>query len=229
MRSFIQRYLDPTDSLLEIIYGVLIVMTFTLAFRAFDASTMPVVVTTSMLEQQVQRLFVAAFGCTIAWGIIDGVIYVLTSMAERAANQRLIGAVNAAPDADKATDIIAGELDEKLGPVSTDAARQALYDDIRQQVRVMQPLPQGLKRDDVFGAIGLVLAAIVATLPVVIPFLFVRDPFVAIRTSNLVAILMLFLVGYRWAKLAGGKPIRIGLLLAGIGVVIVLIAIPLGG
>jgi len=40
---------------------------------------------------------------------------------------------------------------------------------------------------------------------------------------------MRFGVGYTWAKAIGGKPIKMGPLVAVVGVVIILVAIPLGG
>ena len=84
-------------------------------------------------------------------------------------------------------------------------------------------------RDDVFGAIAVFFLAVVATLPVAIPFLFVDDPFQAIRLSDLLAIIMLFVVGTAWARYTNARPIQMGLVLAGIGLALVLIAIPLGG
>jgi hypothetical protein len=228
MHAFISRYLEPIDALTEIIYGLLIVMTFTMAFRAFDASSL-----TGRLdivaEASVRRLLIAAFGCTVAWGLIDGVIYVMSSLAERGERQRLIKVIKTAPDERAATEAIAEELDDAVGPLASDAGRGQLYADVLEHLRDEPPAHEGIKREDIYGAIALVLLAIVATLPVVIPFLFVTDPAAAIRTSNLIAIAMLFIAGYRWAKYARANPLKIGLLTAGIGVVLVLVAIPLGG
>jgi hypothetical protein len=230
MRSFVSRYLDPMDRLLELIYGLLIVMTFTMAFRAIDANAFP----RALAIESVNRLFIAAFGCTIAWGLIDGVIYMLTCVAERGEAQRMLKAVKEAPDETTAIAAVADQFDSTLEPVMGEAERQEVYCDVLHHLRDNESKPEGakpegVKREDVYGAIATVMMAVVATLPVVIPFLFIRDPFAALRASNLIAIAMLFIAGYRWAKHAGGKPLKIGLLLAGIGVVMVLVAIPLGG
>jgi hypothetical protein len=224
-RGFISRYLDPIDRLSEIIYGLLIVMTFTMAFRSFDANSFP----NQLAVVSVRRLFIAAFGCTIAWGLIDGVIYVLTSVAERGEKQRMVKAISQAPDEPAAIAAVADELDSKLEPVTSETERQELYRGIVRHLRDHVPKAQMVERDDVYGAAALVIINLVATLPIVIPFLFIRDPFVALRASNIIAIGMLFVAGYLWAKNAGAKPLKIGLLLAGIGVGMVLIAIPLGG
>jgi hypothetical protein len=227
MRGFISRYLDPIDRLAEIIYGLLIVMTFTMAFRAFDSSVASNV--EAVATAGVTQLFIAAIGCTIAWGLIDGVIYVLTSVADRGAKQRMITAIQQAPDDAAAAAAVATHLDASLEPVTSDEERARLYHDIVAQLRDNEPRRVGVKREDVYGAVALFLLALVATLPVVIPLLFISDPFVALRASNLIAIVMLFIAGYRWAKHAGGKPLWFGFLTAGIGVVLVLVAIPLGG
>ena len=77
--GFLQRFLDPIDRITEAIYAVLIVMTFTMAYRAIDASAFP----TQPVSQLVTQLAIAAFGCAVAWGIIDGAMFILLSMLER--------------------------------------------------------------------------------------------------------------------------------------------------
>jgi VIT1/CCC1 family predicted Fe2+/Mn2+ transporter len=63
----------------------------------------------------------------------------------------------------------------------------------------------------------------------VIPFLVFRDTYLAIRASNIVAIAMLFAVGYWLAKHGGHNPWRTGFSVVLLGVVLVGIAIALGG
>jgi VIT1/CCC1 family predicted Fe2+/Mn2+ transporter len=157
------------------------------------------------------------------------VISVLTSVAERGEKQRMIRAIQRAPDEQTALAAVADELDSTLEPVTDDAERQELYRVVLSRLRDNEPKVEGVEREDVYAAIGLVILAIVATLPVVIPLLFSKDPFVALRASNLIAITMLFVAGYLWARHAGVNPVKTGLLLAGIGLVMVLVAIPLGG
>lgn len=104
------------------------------------------------------------------------------------------------------------------------------YQQAYARMRDNEPKRVGFKREDFLGAIGVVLVAILVTLPIVIPiFLFRNDVNLAVRASNLMAIVMLFLFGFYWGKHAGNRPIGVGLLLAAFGVVTVLIAIPLGG
>jgi len=223
--GFFSRYLDPIWRLSEMIYGILIVMTFTLAFRSIDANTINAEMASG---EAVRRMFLAAMGCTIAWGFIDGVMYIMTSLFERANSQRLVRTIQTAPDKQAAIAAIQDEMDEELSVVDP-ADRQALYNTLYEGLRDVELKRTGVIRDDVMGAIAVALIAFVAVLPVVVPFLFIPDPVAAIRASNLIAVVMLFLIGYRWAKYVNANPWKIGALLSGVAVVIVMIAIPLGG
>ena len=68
-----------------------------------------------------------------------------------------------------------------------------------------------------------------ASLPAALPYLVIGDPWIALRVSNALLIGMLFWVGYRWASYTSFNPLRFGLGLTVLGVILVLIAIPLGG
>jgi hypothetical protein len=222
---FTARYLDPVDRLAEVVYGVLIVLTFTLAYRGIESRYgAPEGVATA-----VQRMLLAAIGCTIAWGLIDGVMYILTSVFERSQRQRLLVDIQRAPDERTAVTMVGETLEDTLGEVLTDEQRAQLSVAIYQRFRDVRPKRIGVTRDDVLGAMAVFIYAVVATLPVAIPYLFIDDPFRAIRLSNLIAIVMLFVVGVAWARYTNARPLRMGLMLAGIGLAMVLIAIPLGG
>jgi VIT1/CCC1 family predicted Fe2+/Mn2+ transporter len=64
---------------------------------------------------------------------------------------------------------------------------------------------------------------------VVIPFLIFDEVQRALRASNLVAIAMLFAVGYLLARHGGYRPVLTGASMVLLGVVLVLITIALGG
>jgi hypothetical protein len=50
---------------------------------------------------------------------------------------------------------------------------------------------------------------LLATLPVVVPFLTPADPNIAVRISNGVALTELFLLGMWWGRMVGGSPLRV--------------------
>lgn len=99
-----------------------------------------------------------------------------------------------------------------------------------EHLREGKPQPVTLTHDNVIGGFGSVLVAVIAVLPSFAPFLlFYKNPALAIRLSNVVSFVMLFIYGYQWGQHTGASPWKTGLLLAAVGAVMVLIAIPLGG
>jgi hypothetical protein len=226
-QSFLSRLLDPVSSVVEAIYSVLIVLTFTLAFRVIDANAWPDQTTASAL---VSELFVAAFGCAVAWGLIDGVMYVLAAMFERGQQQRLLRSIRDTAGEEEGIEALAGELDDTLEPITDADDRQSLYRTLYHRLQDSTPRAVGFKREDFAGALGVALVAVGAALPVVLPlWLFAGNPTLAIRLSNLVGLAMLFWLGFRWGKYAGTRPLKTGLLLLLVGVAMMAVAIPLGG
>jgi VIT1/CCC1 family predicted Fe2+/Mn2+ transporter len=69
----------------------------------------------------------------------------------------------------------------------------------------------------------------VSTFPVVVPFFFVEDARTALRISNAIALVMLFLLGYAAARQTGGRPWRFGLAMVLLGSVLVAAIVALGG
>jgi VIT1/CCC1 family predicted Fe2+/Mn2+ transporter len=63
----------------------------------------------------------------------------------------------------------------------------------------------------------------------IIPFFFIADSLSALRVSNAVAILMLFFVGYYFARYAGYAKIKAGFIMVVLGAAMVGTTIALGG
>ena len=109
------------------------------------------------------------------------------------------------------------------------AAIQTLH--LREDLLAARELPirSLLNRDDLRGAVGVLLLVFLTTFPLVIPFFFIHEPWRALRVSNLVAVVMLFVAGHRLGKYAMYHPVRLGLLMVAIGIVLVAMTIALGG
>ena len=75
----------------------------------------------------------------------------------------------------------------------------------------------------------MLLLVSLCTFPVVLPFLFMHDAVTALRVSNVIAIVMLFLVGKAFARGAGLREWPTGLAMVVLGVVLVGLTIALGG
>jgi VIT1/CCC1 family predicted Fe2+/Mn2+ transporter len=86
-----------------------------------------------------------------------------------------------------------------------------------------------LKFDDYRSAAGIFLLVFFATIPISIPFVLIKDIKIALRVSNIIAILMMFFCGAALGKYAGRNCILMGIMTSLIGIILVLITIALGG
>jgi VIT1/CCC1 family predicted Fe2+/Mn2+ transporter len=125
--------------------------------------------------------------------------------------------------------MVADELDETLQPMADASARRNLYDAIIDRVRSTPIAPNPVRREDVLGGLAAGWLVFACSFPAVLPFLFLDDPRVALRVSNVILIALLFFVGWRAALHTLVKPWLAGLGFMLVGVLLVALAIPLGG
>jgi len=213
-----RRVLAPTERFSEVLFGLIMVLTFTGSLSAAESG-----------HAQVRTMLIGAIGCNLAWGIIDAVFYVLTNAFVRRRRARLFRAVSAAASEDAALATIRHELDPELEAITRPEDRERLYRDIHVLLANGKPLRTGVTRDDLIGAFVIFCLVFVTTLPAVLPFLFVRDPWLALRISNLLLIGCVFIVGFHWAQYINANPWLAGLVLTGVGLALVAIAMALGG
>jgi len=217
--AFVRRHLDPVDRLGEMLFGLIMVLTVTLgAGLATDPG-----------EAGVRQLLIAALGCNLAWGLIDGGMYVLNAMFERGRKARLLRAVKSAPNEAAALAVIESELDPILERLSDRDDRARLYRGILRRLVDYVPTRTRLTKDEVYGGVACFVLVFVSALPAAVPFMLLRDPRLALRLSNLLLIGMLFLIGHRWAHYTNASPLRAGLSMVLIGGAMVCVAILLGG
>ena len=115
-------------------------------------------------------------------------------------------------------------------PITSETQGQALYTDVLDHLRDRMPQPIRLKREDFTGALANVLIAAMSVLPALVPLVLLRNyPESAVRTSNIISFIILFISGYQWGQYTGANPWKTGLLLVGAGVLMLAVAIPLGG
>ena len=82
---------------------------------------------------------------------------------------------------------------------------------------------------DLLEAAAVFVVVVLACIPVALPFLFMQDAHRAIRVSNGIALVMLFLGGWQLARHAGLSPWRLGSGMLCVGGVLVVATIALGG
>ncbi len=217
--AFWKKYLEPSDSLGEILFGLIMVLTFTLGtgLAAGDGGN------------ATRTLLIGALGCNIAWGIIDGVMYVMTCLFQRGEALRFAGKLRAAKDEHQAAAMIARDFDDRLVPVSSETGRRVFYADVVKTIRSATPRGARITRDDIMGGVASFWLVFITALPAVIPFLLIDDARMALRTSNALLVFMLFIVGYKWGGLVTTRPWVVGLTMMVFGLALVGIAVALGG
>ncbi len=211
--------LSPGTRLGEILFGLIMTLTFTLGAGAYFGGS----------EGATKELLYATIGCNIAWGIIDAALMLFNTTFDRSRRARLGNEIAATSNDDAAIAIVASELDEALVPITTADQRNTLYRNVITQVRSSERPRPRLTRADFLAAIAIFWFVFAASFPAALPFLLIDDPWVALRASNALLIGVLFWVGYRWAGYTNLSPIGTGLVLVAISVTLVAIAIPLGG
>lgn len=211
-----ERVLDPVERLSEVLFGLIMVLTFTCSISAGSDG-----------REEVRAVLVGAIGCNLAWGIVDAVMYLLTLVIERGRSLAIRRGVHDSRDPAHARRSIRAALPEPLDELFEDGAVEA----VRAKFQALPALPAKprLAARDLRGALGVFLLVFLSTFPVVLPFLFFSPVNHAMRISNGVAIALLYVTGHSLAHHAGLPPVRLGLSMVAIGIVLVGLTIALGG
>ena len=175
----------------------------------------------------IQTMLIGALGCNLAWGIVDGGLYLLGRINSRGDKVLTLRAIRRAPDPETARRVIADALPPELAAILP-AEQLELMRQKLQQLPEPPPGP-GLTKSDWIGALGLCLLSFLSTFPIVIPFLLLGDAKLALRVSYAVAIVMLFGCGYVFGIRSGLRPWAAGLAMVAVGGALVGIALALGG
>jgi hypothetical protein len=218
--SLMHRYLDPASTLGEILFGLIMTLTFTLSAG---------LIIEDEGREGARQLLIAVIGCNIAWGIIDGALYLVGQLFDRGRLRKLGRAIRAAPDRSAATTLVATELDPLLGEVLDPSESAVLYGRVADNVVTRPARAVTITKEDWFGALWSFLLVVVSSVPAAIPFLLIDDARLALRVSNAVLLALLFLSGYWWARYTLSRPWLVGAAFLLCGIVLVLAAIALGG
>jgi len=211
-----RRLLEPMERISEVLFGLIMVLTYTCSFSVAGAG-----------REEVRTMLVGALGCNLAWGMIDAVFYLMGSFSAFGQGILKLKALRQVASPAEAHQIIA----DSLPPLLVSVLSTADLEHMRQELNRLPNLPSRprLRKDDWLGAIGVFLIVVLATLPVAMPFALISDARLALRVSNGIAIAMLFVTGYAFGRQAGHRPLGMGLAMVILGGVMVAITIALGG
>jgi VIT1/CCC1 family predicted Fe2+/Mn2+ transporter len=207
--------LEPMHRLSEMLFGLIMVLTFTGSFSVVSGAV------------DVRTMLLAALGCGIAWGLIDAVMYLLGCLHESGAKLQKVRALRAARSPEAAREA----LRSALPPYAAREVDAATLDRIAKAVLLQVPADArpGLTRADMLGAVNVFLVVVAANLPVVLPFLLFSDTFTALRVSNGVALLMLAVIGHAYGRVSGLRPGLTAIAMVVLGALLVALTIALGG
>jgi len=199
-----------------VLFGLIMVLTFTGSLSVAEAD-----------RAEVRTMLIGALGCNLAWGIIDGILYLMTCLSEQGRSIRALRASRKAATPEDAYGVIAGALP----PVVAGALGPEEYELLRRKLLELPepPARPHLGKDAWMGALGVFVWVFVTTFPVTIPFIFVRDIALAMRVSNAIAVILLFVTGVAFGRCAEYRPWLTGLAMVVLGSALVGMTMALGG
>ena len=208
--------LNPLDRAAEILFGLIMVLTFTCSISVANAHLI-----------DVSRLLAVAVGCNIAWGLVDASMHLIQVLAQRNRNKAIFEHVRNLGQTEEARKHIAGALP----PLIASVVGNETLDQIKEKLASLPYKSERVKLTflDLKTAFAIFLTVFVSTLPVVLPFLIVKDTLIALRISNAVAVVMMFLCGWSVARYVGFNKWLMSAAMVGLGVILVGVTISLGG
>lgn len=208
--------LEPGERLAEILFGLIMVMSFTGSLSVATADRM-----------EVRVMLVAALGCNIAWGLIDAIMFIMSRLNERGGDRKTVLALRRARSLEEAHALIRRNLPPLVGAELT----KEMTERIRRRVAglpITSPAPP-ITGEDLRGAVSVFLIVVASTFPVILPFVFMSDLALAMRLSNGIGLAMLAFIGHAYGRASGFSPWWTAGAMAVLGSILVALTIALGG
>ena len=212
-----EQSLHQIDRLSEMIFGLIMVLTFTCSISAAESG-----------RQEIRTMLWTAAGCNLAWGIVDAIMFLMSRLMERAEAHESITRIRNAKEPDE----IRQSVKDAIPPLLADIISPQEINHLHHTLVQMPELPKHsfLTRRELINAGLVFLLVFLSTFPVIIPFFFIHEkPIIAIRISNAIAITLLFIAGYFLGNKTGHPAWLVGLIFTIIGMALVFMTIALGG
>lgn len=208
--------LNPVDRISEVLFGLIMVLTFTGTISVATDG-----------RQEIRDLLWAALGCNLAWGFVDAIMYLMNVLLERGHGLSVLNRIVKSNDIESSREILREEIQPVISGLMTDQELDQLSDRLKN-------LPIPSKRNlltvhDILAGIQIFLLVFLCTLPVALPFAFLDDVAIAMRTSNGVALFLLFVGGFILSGYAGFRRVITASIYVVIGVLLVALTMALGG
>lgn len=211
-----KRVLEPYTVIAEILFGLIMVLTFTGSLSVADAG-----------RDDVRMMLIGALGCNIAWGMIDAIFYLMSCVSDKGENIRSLRALHEATSKEEAHQAITDALPPIIAATLTPADYETMHQRLLQQPK--PPVRPSLGKTEFLGALTIFFWVFIITFPVSIPFIFMDEVELAMRVSNAIAIVLLFGAGFAFAHVAQYRPWLTGMMMVVMGSLVVAATIALGG
>ena len=155
LAEFFHRYLDPAETLLEVLFRLIMALTLTPGAGLLS-------------ERQgidPAGLAAALVGCNVAWGIIDAVFYLLGIRFNRNRRVQLVHKLRATASNAEAIDIIHEEFGLEGEPSMREGDRAAFYRSLLQMLRHAGTAWARFLRDDFVAAVLIMLLVSATAIP----------------------------------------------------------------
>lgn len=205
--------LSPSDRHSEMLFGLIMVLTITGTVWLGTNST--------------KAIISAGIGACIAWGIVDGIIYVYSSLLER--GRIALAAQEASSCSGEGCDLSA--IKEELEGTIVDTLGEREKHEVAQHILMrLKPVENHTHatKDDILGGIAAGMLVFVSGVPPLLPFVFL-DGIQAMRLSSIIGLVMLYAIGYRWGSYVGRSRFWTGIIMMSVGIAITGVVIVLGG
>jgi VIT1/CCC1 family predicted Fe2+/Mn2+ transporter len=208
--------LGNIDRINEVVFGLIMVLTFTCSISAATHG-----------EEELPTILWSALGCNVAWGLVDALMYIFSVLLQRGESFANIRNIRNANTKESITEAVK----DAMPPFLSTMLKEEHIIDLGDQIKKLPepPVKVFMTWRDLKQAFIIFILVFLSTFPVTIPFIFVQRVSVAIRVSNIIALLLLFLTGVYLAKQTGHQKLLTGLAFAFIGAVLVSITMALGG
>jgi len=212
-------YIGPYWAGAEVMYAVIIAMTFTSTLRG----------KIGFFDMYYTVIYSALF-CCIAWGIADGSFYAWERNYNIRLENKIIEFSKTVDKNEAAIPLIREQLDDTILRNIDEKARHEMYNQLVKYLARVGAIRKLSTRESFDIIFRTFMASSVAGLIVVLPFFLIDHPIYALGISNLLGISLLFMCGYFRAQDRNLLTrVTIGLGTAMIGIIIAVVTVLLGG
>jgi hypothetical protein len=132
--------LSPAERFSEVLFGLIMVLSITGSLSVGGAG-----------QEDVRMMLVGALGCNTAWGLVDAVMYLVTTLVERFRLRSLLDTLRSEPEPQRGHEMIAA----RMPPLLAESMSPAELEHVRQRLLARKDLPaKGLDRRDLLRGAG---------------------------------------------------------------------------